>query len=167
MKRLLVYFRSYKVLLFFLLLGFILFSNILDNKFIWLDTQYIVNDSHAQTFNLYNLMEGSALTGRGYYRPLTAIYFTLIYLIFNHQPFFFRFFQILLYSISAYFLFVFFKKFIKQWIAFLLTFLFFIHPMNEGIVGFISISGDILSIFFGLFSLILYKKRETIFLEYI
>lgn len=160
MKRLLYFIYSYKFLIFFLLLGFFLFANVLDNKFVWLDTQYIVNDSEAQTFNLYNLLDGSSLTGTGYYRPVTAIYFTGIYLIFHQQAFFFHFFQILLYSLSAYLLFIFFKKFVRTWESFLLTLLFFIHPMNESIVGFISISGDILSIFFGLLALAFCKKER-------
>lgn len=148
-----------KALVFFLCFGFILFANLFPNAFVWSDNTYITNNGEAQNFNIYELLDGNSLTGIGYYRPLAALYFTGIYALSQHHAFVFHALQILLYSFTAYLVYVFFERFFNKKLSFLLSLLFFVHPMNQGIVAFISSSADIFFMFFGLLAALVSMQK--------
>ena len=159
MKIVMDFLKQQKYLILFLILGFICFGNILNNKFVWLDSPYILNNPESQTLNLYNLFDGFSLTGFGNYRPLSAVILTFIYLTFKFNPFFYHFLQILIYSLNAYLVFLLFKRFFKEKLSLFLAIVFYTHTLNEGVVAFISSFADVLYVFFGLLALLISTKR--------
>lgn len=158
MTKILIFFRNHIVFILLLITGFLVFHNVLDNRFVWLDITYILNNPQSHRFNIPNLFTSSSLTAVGHYRPLAAVYLTAIQVIFGSNSFFYHIFQILLYIISSYFVYIIFRNFFKEKLSLFLSLIFLLHPMNEGIIGFISSSADVLYLFFGLLALVITIK---------
>jgi protein O-mannosyl-transferase len=148
--------KNYKYLphLLIVLVGATVFFNAIFNGFVWLDKQYIVDQAAANNFHIGQLMRGSALTGAGYYRPFSAIYFTLINIVFRNNPVFFHLIQVICHIANSLLIYSIFARIFKKPTALITAMVFLVHPLNESSVAFISNSAGVFCMFFGLLSLI-------------
>ncbi|MCX6706029.1 MAG: hypothetical protein NTV24_02900 [Candidatus Woesebacteria bacterium] len=164
-------FFKYFIPIFFLI-GFIIYGASLFNHFVWDDEEQILNNGlvHSIT-NLPRFFQGSTFNTGGtgsltgiYYKPLMTVFFTLLYTIFGANPFFFHLFQLVFHLTNTCLIFVLFRKIFpqnkksSQILAFFLSLVFLIHPINVETVVYSSSLQDILYMFFGLISLLFLIK---------
>lgn len=163
MKKILGKFCTHPFILF-LVVGFIVFSNLLFNNFVWLDYPYVLNNPQVQSVkNIPSLFKGSALTADGYYRPIPALLLGSQKLLFNDAPIYYHFIQILLRIINVYFLFILFSKYFSKKISIFFSLVYLVHPLNVSQVAFISSIADMLFLTFGLLALnISLGKKMTV-----
>lgn len=149
-----------KAILFLSLIGFLVYFTILFNGFAWDDYTYIVNNSDIHMLNLLRLFGKSTFNQSGFYRPITAVYFAIIYHFFGLKPFYYHFFQLLLHILNACMLFFIFKRFFPKAMSFVFSLIFLIHPIQVESVAFISASLSELFFFFGISALLLSQKSH-------
>lgn len=152
-----------------LIIGVLVYFNILFNNFVWLDGPYIINNPIIKNVDLPKVVQGSAFTGYGFYRPITAIYFFFVYSVFGN-PVIFHIFQLTIRLVNAFLIFLIFRNFFKKSysIPLFLSIVNLIHPLNETNTAFISATSDSLFMFFGLSALLLTIKniqRRKIFIS--
>lgn len=129
--------------------GFLVYFNILFNGFVWDDLTYIIGNTDLKPFNLLKLMGWNTFNSSGYYRPLPAIYFSILYNLFDNSAFFYHFMQLSLHITCAILLFFIFGKFFKKTLALALALIFLIHPINVESVAYIGASQSELYFLFG------------------
>ncbi len=137
------------------------------------DRYQIVNNtpvhsiSHiAQLFGSGTFYNGQHLTGI-YYRPMMSSTFSLIYAIFGAHPIAYHLVQLVLFTASAFLLYLVFRKFIGQALSLFLALLFLVHPINSQAVFAIPSMQDALFMLFGLLGLwilMTYKSFRSQFL---
>lgn len=99
-----------------------------------------------------------------YYKPIMSSFFTIIISIFGSKAFFLHFFQVLLYIVNAYLLYLVLRRiFVQEGLAIILSVIFLVHPVNSEVAAFISDTQDVLFFFFGMLAicLVLYTKNLT------
>lgn len=142
-----------------ILVGFIVFFNILYNGFLWDDFGYIINNQLIHQFNVIEDFGKNTFNDPAYYyRPISAIYFTLIYSFAGNFPFFYHLLQLVLHITNAILIYVLFGKFLKRTLSLLLSLIFLIHPLNVESVSFIAATVGPLSFFFGMIAFLIYTK---------
>lgn len=147
------------------LVGYLIFNNSLQGKFIWDDEAQIISNPYIHSLNnIPTFFSGGTFylknTDQGlqgiYYRPLMTVSYTILYHFFGLNPFFFHAFQLIIHITNAILLFALLLRLIK-WknilFPFLLSILFLIHPMNSETVSYIANLQDVLLFFFGILSL--------------
>jgi len=149
-----------------LLVGFIVYLNVLPNGFVWDDEEQVVNNIMIQSFsNLPQIFKGSTFQTGGagglsgiYFKPLMTLSFMFNYGIWKLNVFGYHLFQISLHLCNAVLVFLLFKNLFKKvkdgqiW-AFLVSLIFIVHPANLEAVGYISATQDVLYALFGLLAL--------------
>lgn len=161
-----------KAIAFIILIGFLVFFNALFGKFTWDDIGFIQNNPEVHAVNFSTLFRANnAFNAAGYYRPLSATYFAIIYSIFGNQPFFFHLIQIAIHIVNAILIFLLFKRFFKEKLALFLSVIFLVHPINVESVAYIGASQSVLLGFFGILAFLInfqpisgIKKTILIFL---
>lgn len=133
-----------KIVAYLFLLGFLVFSNMLLNNFLWDDISYLVKNPEITGLNLSLFFRQNMFNNNGQYRPLTETYFALLYRVFSLNAFYFHLVQLLLHQITAVMVHFLFKKFFKPLLAFCLSLIFLVHPMQVESVSYISSAGCIL-----------------------
>jgi protein O-mannosyl-transferase len=154
-----------KAIIFIVLIGFIVFLNSLFNNFIGDDyTQIVVNPVVHDIGNIVAFFSGStfsdsksSLTGI-YYKPILTLVNSLIYTFFGTWTFPYHLIQLTLHILNSILLLFIFKKYIKTKIAFALSIIFLIHPINNEAVVFIAALQEPLFLFFGLTALFLTQQ---------
>ncbi len=157
-KSLFVPLTTLKAIHIIVIVGLIVFFNVLFNGFVWDDSVYIINNADVRSLNIFYLFGPNSFNNGLYYRPLGAIYFTILYSLFGNIAFFYHFFQILFHIISTILVFLVFKNFFNKLPSLLLSLIFLIHPIQVESVAFIAASLNPLSLIFGLSALILSFK---------
>src|SRR4051812_3106647 len=94
-----------KAIYFFILIALLVFGNMLFNGFVWDDLPFIISNPDLHTFNIARLFGENSFNSSGYYRPLPAVYFSVLYTFFTTHAFFYHFFQLSLHSLAVYLLF--------------------------------------------------------------
>src|SRR5579862_9128553 len=84
-KDLFVPFTTAKAITWIIIIGFIVYGNMLFNGFVWDDKTYIVNNIDIRTLNFFQLFGPNSYNSFGFYRPLAAIYFALLYAFFGEN----------------------------------------------------------------------------------
>ena len=157
LKRLFVPFTNTKAITFIILAGVFAYANILINGFVWDDGGQLAGNVYVQTGNYFYYFTH---TIGPYYKPLMFFFYTLIFQIFNLNSFAYHLFQIILHISNSILLFLLLSKFSKKKrIAFLLSLLFLLYPINEESVAYIADYQDVLFLFFGLFSMLTMSNR--------
>jgi len=149
-----------KVIIFLITIGVVVFFNAFFNGFVWDDIGYILLNNELHRFNLLHLFGLKEFTSGGYFRPISAIYFSLFYNLFGSHAFFYHFFQISLHITNACLVYIFFSKFFKNTTAFLLAVLFLIHPIQTEAVVYIGDSQSELLFLFGITALLISLKEK-------
>jgi hypothetical protein len=156
-KSLFLPFTTKKAMIFIVIIGLAVFFNSLFNNFVLDDKTFILLNQEIHSFNL-NYIFGPSLFNTGYYRPIPALYFTIVYSLFRDSTFFYHFLQISLHIIISSLLFIFFKKVFSKKIALFLSLIFLVHPMQVDSVSYIASSGNQLFFLFGVLALLLCAK---------
>lgn len=162
-------FTTAKAITWIVIIGFIVYANMLFNGFVLDDFPFIVNNPTITPFNLLSLIGNNIFNSYGFYRLIPSLYFGTMYQFFGVTTFFYHFIQVLLHisiAISVYF---FFRKFIRNTIAFILSLIFLVHPMNVESVAYISAVDNPLFLLSGMLGLLLSTNekitlRKTIFI---
>src|SRR5438552_1741257 len=82
-----------KAISIIVILGFIVFGNALFNGFVWDDKPFIIRNTDVHSINIAYLFSKNTFNAGGYYRPIPALYFALLYNLFGSQAFFYHFLQ--------------------------------------------------------------------------
>lgn len=160
-------FQTKHFILIFFLIGFLVYGASLSNRFVWDDEEQILNNSlvHSIT-NLPLFFRGSTFNTGGtgslsglYYKPLMTVFFSLFYTLFGANPFFFHLIQLIFHIVNTCLVFVLFRNFFSP-LAFFLSLIFLVHPINVETIVYSSSLQDILYLFFGLISLLFLMKND-------
>src|SRR6266540_4859565 len=132
------------------IVGFIVYVRSLFNGFVWDDILFIL-----QNFSIRPLMSQSFLTHNLYnsgafYRPVTYLYFGVLYSIFGQNAFYYHLTQLFLHIVATVLLFTFLRLFFLEWISFFLALIFLVHPMNVESIAYISATNSELCFLFGI-----------------
>jgi hypothetical protein len=168
LKSLFIPLTTVKAIHFYIIIGLVVYGNMLFNSFVADDITLIVQNQTIHSFSsLFTLLFQSYgnVTGAGvltgsYYVPLTLIFLSLLYSLFGAQPFFFHFAQLSLHIANASLLYLLFSSFYSNRLAFFLALVFLVHPITQETVGYIANMQDTLYLFFGLLAFYLFKKSQ-------
>ncbi|HEX7041708.1 MAG TPA: hypothetical protein VF189_00520, partial [Patescibacteria group bacterium] len=160
--------RTYILVILFI--GIALFSKGLFNGFVGDDDLQIQRNIKVHSFtNLPLFFSGSTYENGGaqstfglFYRPIMMTSFSLIYSIFGPNPFFFHLFQISLHILNTFLLFLFLRYLFKDKIAFLLSLVFLVHPINSEAVLYSANLQEVLFFFFGIIALLILQRSNSI-----
>src|SRR5258706_6543628 len=83
------YLMKHYAVTFIIVIGVLIYFNALFNSFVWDDITYIVNNQDVHTLNLLHLLGENFFNTINQYRPIPALYFALIYVLFGLQSFFY------------------------------------------------------------------------------
>lgn len=154
-----------KWLVIFLISSFIVYFYSLSNSFVWDDKDQIFSTHTGDVLeNItkfffgfhYGNPTGVPITAyETYYKPLFYTTLAILYGFFGSEAFFYHLFQVLLHSVNAFLVLIFFRQFLRKNLSFILTLIFLIHPINSEAVLYISALQEPLFFFFGMIALII------------
>ncbi len=159
-----------QILLVFIILGFLLYTNSLFNAFVRDDNALIVYNPAIRTLDsIPSFFTGSTFYSGGaakavgtYFRPLMLSLFTLLYQFSGSNPFWYHLVQIALHSFTAFLVYLLFQRFaLPKMLALFLSLVFLVHPENSEAVNYISAIQDILYVTFGLAALLVSFRLTT------
>jgi protein O-mannosyl-transferase len=140
-------------------IGLFTYFNSLFNKFVWDDLAYIVNNPEVSAINLQAFFGNStSFSTYGFYKPISTLYFSVLFLLFKNDPFFCHLTQLLIHFTNSFLVYYLFAWFFKKKYAFFAAVIFLIHPINVESVAYMSASYSVIFFFFGMLALILGKK---------
>jgi protein O-mannosyl-transferase len=154
-KNYFVPFTTTKAIAWIIIIGLIVYANMLFNGFVEDDKTYIINNTLVHTLNFSSAFGTNLFNKAGQYRPIAVIYFSILYSLFNTTPFFYHLLQLLMQIACSILAFTLFRKRISSGIAFFLSLIFLVHPMQVESVSYIAQSINPLSSFFGICSFFL------------
>lgn len=163
-----------------IIFGFVIYFNVLNSPFYMDDYGQVVinpdikNLSSIPSFYFKTSVHlgGNQLIIADFYRPIFFSAYTLLFVLGNGLSFFFHLFQVGIFSINAVLVFLFFAKFFKRKLAFLLALLFLVHPANEEAAQYAAALSEPLFFCFGMIALLLVssvkiKNLSTIFVYFL
>lgn len=166
-----------RVIFVLIFVGLLVYFNSFFNSFVMDDQSLIVTNQNVHSiFNILNFFRGSIFDYGGnlggvYYRPIMSTAFSLIYTLFGPYPFYFHFVQVALHITNSILLLYLLSKFFRTKVAFVLSLIFLVHPLNTESVSYIAALQDILFFFFGMWYLLLIerfdRKKWTLFIPYL
>src|SRR5260221_1883297 len=156
-----------KAIVWLIIIGLLVFANSLFNAFVWDDKTYVIGNSQQLGLNIPNLFGSNLFNSTGYYRPLPAIYFAMLYSLFGQVPFFYHLLQIGIHIGNAILVFLLFKSFFRKHIAFALSLIFLVHPMQTEAVIYIAQTESISFFLLGMTALLLNRGKQTTYLLWI
>lgn len=159
LKNLFVPLTTSKIIHFIILIGLIVYFNSLFNGFVIDDITYIVNYSPIHSFDLLSLLGKNIFNFDSQYRPIPAIYFALLYALFNTNVFYYHALQLILHFINTILVFFLFRHFFNKHISFLTALVFLVHPMQVESVSYISASDNPMFFLFGISAMLLSLKN--------
>lgn len=167
LKKLFIPLTTIKAFHFILIIGLLVYFNALFGKFVWDDVTYIILNPELHSVNILKLFGENTFNSSGYYRPIPALYFAIVYSLFGVQYFFYHFFQISLHIINTCLLFLLLKQFIKKELSFFLALLFLVHPIQVESVSYIGASQSELFFCFGIGALLMAIKERLKIRDYL
>jgi len=147
-----------KAITWILIIGIIVFGNMLFNGFVWDDKTQIILNPGINNFSLPYLMGQNYFNDLVNYRPIPAIYFTAFYSVFSTNTFFYHFFQLTIHILNTALLFIFFSSVFKKNVSFFLSLIFLVHPIQVESVSYITSTDNPLFFLFGISGLLITKK---------
>jgi protein O-mannosyl-transferase len=149
-----------KAIIFIIVIGLIVFFNMLFNGFVWDDIVFILHNPEIRIFNIAELIGPNIFNSSGFYRPIPALYFSITYSLFRDFTFFYHLLQLSIHIVNTILVFVLFKKFISKNLSFVLSLIFLIHPIQVESVSFIAATINPLYFLFGIVAFILCLKKD-------
>ena len=139
-----------------ILVGFLTYVNNLTNGFVWDDKGTLY--SSPFTHPLFTIKDAFISQGQAGYRPLLYLYWNCITIISQGNLGIIHFFQIGIFLTGAVLLFLFLKMFVHKNIAFCISLLFLVHPLNAEAVDYMAAVSDVLVFLFGM--IVLYRLAK-------
>jgi tetratricopeptide (TPR) repeat protein len=161
-KKLFVPLTNVKAIHWIIFIGIIVYANMLFNGFVWDDLTYVAFNPELHSLNILELVRANSFNQVGQYRAMTALYFTLVSLL-STAPFFYHIIQLIIHIINSILLYFLFNNFFKKNLAFFLSLIFLIHPVQVESVSFIASADNILFFLFGMLALTLSFKKQISF----
>jgi protein O-mannosyl-transferase len=146
-------------LLFIIIVTIAAFLPTLDNYFVnWDDIVYIMNNDMIKTFSLDKIYKMFSSFFMGNYHPLTILSFSFDYNLFELNAKAYHIHNLFLHVINTILVYIFcFKLFNRQYlVAFIVSFLFGIHPMHVESVAWVSERKDLLYTLYYLLAIVSY-----------
>jgi len=159
-KQLFVPLTTTKAITWIIVIGLILYANMLFNGFVWDDNTFIINNPQVHQLHILSLIGPSIFNSHEFYRPIDSIYFAFLYSLVGQQPFFYHFIQLSLHIIVTCLLFLYLQYFFKKPLAFSLSLIFLVHPINVESVTFIGSTQSELYFLPGIIALLLSRKKH-------
>jgi len=159
-KRYFVPLTTVKAITWVVVVGFIVYFNSLFNSFVGDDYIYIINFLPSHTVNLSSAFGQSVFNTAGQYRPLAALFFSILYTFFGTNAFFYHIVQLFLHIVCAILLFVVFRKFFSLSITFFSTLIFLVHPLQVESVVYIAQMDNEIFFIFGILAFLLSLKKK-------
>lgn len=170
-KKYFIPFTTNKAIHYIIIIGLLVFINSLFNGFVGDDIGQLVDN--ALVHNIQNIPQfffgGTFNNGNGaiiglYYKPLLLTSYALVYSLFGSNSFVYHFLQLILHISNGILVFLLFTKFFKKELAFALSLVFLVHPINADTVDYIANLQDVLFTFFGLLALnmVIFKNKNRI-----
>lgn len=169
MKKIVAWLKSINPIYYFIVIGLLIYANSLVNGFVADDNNQIINN--IQVHSIWNIGsfftqstfydEGSKRLVGLYYKPIFTTSLSIIYTFFGSNPSAFHFIQILMHIVNAILLFRLMRKFFKTTIAFFLSLIFLVHPINSESVLYISAMQEVLFFMFGIIALLLLTNLKS------
>ncbi len=153
---------NFKAILWISIIGLIVFANSLFNGYAWDDKSYILQNPEIKSISP-GIIFGPSLFNdsySGYYRPIPALYFSLLNLFIGNTLFFYHLIQVLIHIICSILVYLFFKKYFEKKLAFVLSIIFLIHPIQVESVAYISQTVSPLFFLFGIIALYIGSEKE-------
>lgn len=158
---------SVKASSWIVIIGLIVYFNMLFNGFVWDDFTYILLNPGMQSLNISAQIGPNVFNAAGQYRPLTSIYFNVLYSIFNTNPFFYHILQLSLYIFCSILLFFLFRKFLSPGLSLFLALIALVHPINIESASYISQSDTPLFLIFGILPLFITMRERLSLKDYL
>jgi len=159
-KSLFVPLTTLKAIHFIVIVGIIVFFNMLFNGFVWDDKTYILNNEEVHSVNIPLILTENSFNSAGQYRPIPTLYFSILYSIFGQSQFFYHLIQLIIHIINAVLIYFLFKKFFHKLLSFFSALIFLVHPVQIESVSYIAASDNPLFFLFGLIALLLSLKSS-------
>lgn len=160
LKGLFVPLTTLKAIHIIVIVGFIVFGNMLFNGFVWDDKPYVIFNPEIRSLNLGGLLGDNLFNTGGQYRMVPAVYFSILYSLFKDISFFYHIIQLIVHIANACFLFIVVKHFLKPPSALFLVLIFLVHPMQVESVSYIASSVNPLFFLFGITAFMLSFKEN-------
>src|SRR5260221_992102 len=160
-------FRTYLLLLIFI--GLVVFFQTLSNKFVGDDDLQIVRNTNVHSIaNIPSLFATSTYAPGGtssqpngiFYRPLMLSVFAILYSFFGAGAMMFHLVQLFIYIANAVLIFLLLRRYVKESIAFALSVIFLIHPINTEVALYSANLQEVLFFFFGMLSISVAQKKN-------
>jgi protein O-mannosyl-transferase len=168
MDKIILYFKDLsgkKIAFLIIFIGLLAYGNIFLNGFVGDDSSQITNNPLVhEVANMPRLfLQGTFYDESGqinnYYKPILSTTYSILYLFSGENPFLYHLAQVLIHIADAFLVFLIFRYFFKKELAFSLSLIFLVHPINTEAVTYISALQENLFIFFGLIVLYLSAKQ--------
>lgn len=147
--------------LFVFILTFLVFSETKNFDFLnFDDNEYVIQNPHVNTgLNQTNITWAFTQSHAGHYHPLTWVSHQIDVTLFKLNPRSHHLVSVFIHSVNALLLFtLLFRLFGSVPLAFLFSLLFALHPQRIESVAWIAERKDVLSVFFGLMTLLAYES---------
>ena len=160
-KKFFIPFTTLKAVHWIVFIGIIVYFNVLFNGFVWDDFTYMISNPVIHVFNLFSLFGvNNQFNGPGYYRPIPAVYISLLWNLFGTTAFFYHAIQISLQTACACLVFFFLKRFFSVHFSFFLSLIFLVHPIQTESVAYISGTQNNLFFLFGMIAILIGLKEK-------
>jgi len=153
-----------KIILSFIIIGFLLYANSFANEMFWddddgiLNNQYIKSWEHFPKYFSENLIAGAGLLSN-YWRPMILTVFSVEWHLWQDWVLGYHFVNTSLHIADAILLFfILFYIFRRKKLSFITALIFLIHPLQTEAVTYVSGIGDSLSVFFIFSGILFYLK---------
>lgn len=171
-------FTSRKSIVVIIIVGFLIYGNSLFNSYVGDDTRFIFENPDIQHLNIKYLFGPNLFNTGSYYRPIPAVYFSLLYSLADANYFFYHFVQVVLHITNAILLFFLFRHVFRNIpqlgtsqasihlgknvdvISLFLSLIFLVHPANVESVAYIASSQEVLYLLFGITALLVIWRRQ-------
>lgn len=168
-------FKKTIVFLILLVIGLGIYANSFNNELFWDDDDMVVNNEYIKDWSYFpeffteSLISGAGQTSN-YYRPLILITFAVDYHIWGLNPIGYHITNTLFHIIVAFLLFLLVYKLQqlscgtaknKYILAFLVSLIFLVHPLQTEAVTYVAGRGDPLSAIFSLLAILFYINFRT------
>lgn len=173
-KSLFLPFTTKKAVVYLIIIGFMVYFNCLLNGFLIDDWgQIIYNVPLHSLTNILSFFAKSTFYVNGigaggyYYRPIMMAIYSLVYTFFGTQAFAYHLVQLMFHIANSILFLLFFNKIFSKRIAFCLSLIFLIHPINTESVVYIADMQEVLFFFFGMLSLLIIQKNSKRYIAFI
>ncbi len=146
--------RRRNVYFILLIIGLIIYANVLAGKFIFDDELIILRNTQIRVLNILqffstNTTAGAFIPGSNFYRPLQLIIYAVFYQLFQLEVMPYHILPVLLHITNAFLFYVLLTKLgLKRLTSFCCSLVFLIHPVATEAVAYISGLADPLGTFF-------------------